>query len=459
MEKSDNFYKYKKYRKQFRKFSYESYEFRRLQQSLEIAYNFNLDNLYYFRPVYSIPLNSSIRIDKLTDQDLSGIVFHIGMIELISYWKAACPETVVIKPFSLNEEQKEWWKNLYFHGLGEFFYLNSIQAACDDIMNIVCESEEATVKKTFELDDSNIIPVGGGKDSAVTIELMSGAREKNLMLILNPRKACSDTAEVAGYTKEQVIEIKRSIDPVLLKMNDEGFLNGHTPFSALLAFVSLLAAAITQKKNILLSNESSANESTVSGSLVNHQYSKSYSFEKDFRDYVENYISSDFNYFSFLRPINELQIAKLFSSFSKYHTIFRSCNAGSKNDCWCGECPKCLFTAIILSPFLGQDEIRRIFGKDILNDSKLLFYFKQLYGAEENKPFECVGTIDDVNAALILTMKKEKGSLPFLFTHYHDSQEYIKYSKMNPAALLKQFSSEHFLGKNFEQILKARIDD
>ncbi|MFH0867153.1 MAG: hypothetical protein V1904_13235 [Bacteroidota bacterium] len=459
MVKSDNFYKYQKFRKQFKKFSYESFEFRRLPQSLEIAFNFNLDNIYYFRPVYTIPLKPAINCNNLDEKDLAGIIFHIGMIELISYWKAACPKVVVIKPFALNEDQKNWWKNLYYQGLGEFFFLNSIRASADDFMNIVSASHDVNEKKSFNLDNSNIIPVGGGKDSTVTIELLSESKEKNLLFILNPGKACNDTAETAGYSADQIIEIQRTIDPVLLKMNDEGFLNGHSPFSALLAFVSLLAAALTGKKNILLSNESSANESTVRGSAVNHQYSKSYAFEKDFRDYAGKYISDDFNYFSILRPVNELQIAKLFSQYLKYHSIFRSCNAGSKTDSWCGECPKCLFTAIILSPFISNTDLIGIFGKNILDDNTLLYYFKQMYGAEETKPFECVGTIDDVNMALVMTMQKNNDAIPFLLKHYKESEEYKKYSKVDSSVLLKQFNSEHFLEEYFEEILKAKLND
>lgn len=459
MDKKDNFNKYLKLRKQFKKFSYESFEFSRLEKSIEIAFNFNLDNIYYFRPVYTIPLKSFISSDSLSEEKLAEIIFHIGMIELVSYWKAACPETVAIKPFALNEDQKSWWKNFYYQGLGEFFYLNSIHASPDDYMNLVSESINKTEKKSFDLDDSNIIPVGGGKDSAVTIELLSESENNNLLLILNARKACIDTSRVAGYPDDQIIEIKRSIDPVLLKMNDEGFLNGHTPFSALLAFVTLFASAVTGKKNILLSNESSANESTVSGSPVNHQYSKSYTFEKNFRDYVKKYISDDFNYFSFLRPLNELQIANLFSDYNKYHDVFRSCNAGSKADSWCGCCPKCLFTAIILSPFLGIEEVNRILRKEIFNEQSLNFYFKQLYGAEETKPFECVGTIDDVNMALVMTLKKSYDNPPYLFEQYKISEEYKKYSSVNPSSLLNQFNHEHFLEENFEKILKSKLHD
>ena len=64
----------------------------------------------------------------------------------------------------------------------------------------------------------------------------------------------------------------------MLQLNKEGFLNGHTPFSALVAFSSVIAARMAGLSYIALSNESSANESTVQGSTVNHQYSKSFKF-------------------------------------------------------------------------------------------------------------------------------------------------------------------------------------
>jgi hypothetical protein len=379
------------------------------------------------------------------------------LVELISYWKAAGPKEIIIKPFHLDEYQKKWWKNLYFKGLGEFFYLNSIQTTADDFVNIIIESTDIPAKTSFSTENSVIIPVGGGKDSAITMELLSEYNNDNLLLILNPRKACMDTAFATGYNDDRIITIQRTIDPVLLKMNDEGFLNGHTPFSALLAFVSLFSAAITGKKHIALSNESSANEPTVEDSFVNHQYSKSYEFEKDFRNYYLKYITEDINYFSFLRPINELQIAKLFSKFSKFHPVFKSCNVGSKTDIWCGNCPKCLFTYIILLPFIESKKLIEIFGKDILNDENLLHHFNQLIGAAETKPFECVGTIDEVNAVLCETIKNQDGELPFLLEHYKSSANYEKYKNTDMSFLLNNFNNEHFLEERFVEILLKNI--
>ena len=113
-----------------------------------------------------------------------------------------------------------------------------------------------------------------------------------------------------------------------------------------------------------------------------------------------------YNYFSFLRPLSELQIAMLFSRFTEYHDVFRSCNVGSKEDIWCGHCAKCLFAYIILSPFIEPARLNQIFGKSMLDDLTLELEFRQLIGEAETKPFECVGTVSEVRQALAMTLKR-----------------------------------------------------
>ena len=459
MGKSDNYYKYVRFREQFKRLTYESFDIRKDQSGLEILFNFNLDNKYFFHPSLKIPIREFMISDNMSYQKLENIVFHIGMIELISYWKAACPAEIVIDPFALNEDQINWWKNLYFNGLGEFFYLNSIHRDINDFVHIISNSSKTLQKCTFETSESTLIPVGGGKDSSVTLELLSAEYSDNILLILNPRKACIETATAAGFNDDRILVVNRTIDPVLFKMNDEGFLNGHTPFSAMLAFVTLLGAAISGRKYIALSNESSANEVTVEGSTVNHQYSKSYKFERDFREYYFKYITGDISYFSFLRPLSELQIAKLFSDLSVYFPVFRSCNVGSKTDIWCGNCSKCLFTFIILSPFISREKMIDIFGKDLFADKNLLHEFNQLIGIAETKPFECVGTIDEVNAALCETIRREKDGLPFLLEYYRHSPNFELFKNTDFTTHLKEFNTEHFLPGNFENLLKKKIYD
>ena len=221
-----------------------------------------------------------------------------------------------------------------------------------------------------------------------------------------------------------------------------------------MAFLTYLISYLNNKRYIVLSNESSANESNVRGLKVNHQYSKSYEFENDFNNYTDKYFNIDIKYFSFLRPLYEIQIAKLFSKYDKYHKVFKSCNVGSKNSewNWCLNCPKCLFVYIILSPFLYKEKLINIFGEDLYNNEDLLQTFIDLTGNSENKPFECVGTYDEVNYALSLTIKNIEGELPYLLKYYNDNYNLVDID------LLNNYNEENNLDLIFDRILRENYD-
>ncbi len=447
---------FEKLRNEYPCFSYESFNYELTNGQLNIEFLFSIGEKIRFTPKLQIPQRDFYHYENLNSEELDLLVFHIGMIELISYWKSCCSPKIIIKPFQLKTPQIKFWKKLYYNGLGEFFHTNKITTHLDAFVEIVCESEKETQKLNFKLNNDLIIPIGGGKDSVVSLELLKQAGFNITPMIINPRGASLECVKTAGYQTLEMIEVHRNIDPTLLDLNAKGFLNGHTPFSAMLAFVSLLCSAISEKRHIVLSNESSANESTVKNTDVNHQYSKSFEFEIDFRNYVAEFISEDFNYFSFLRPINELQIAKLFSQQEAYFPVFKSCNAGSKTDIWCGNCPKCLFVYIILSPFIEPEKLQNIFQKDLFADENLRFYFRQLTGIEEEKPFECVGTIDEVNAALQATIKRymEQGlKLPLLLQEYQS----LSISAQPIEILLQSFEKDHYLTADFEKALKNQL--
>jgi len=446
--------KYTGFRKNYSKFIYEYFSIVDNPQEIAVKYFFSVDDRHKFTPSFSISKrgNSWSTYDK---DFLENLVFQIGLVELISYWKAICPKAVIIKAGKLDESQIEFWKKLYFNGLGEFFYLNGIEADFDNFMVLYSESEREFKKSFTETTNQQVIvPIGGGKDSAVTLELL---KEKMSVIpfIVNPRKASLDTVKIAGFDSKKTFEIQRMIDPHLIKLNNEGFLNGHTPFSALLAFMTVLAAAITNSKFIALSNESSANEPTVSTG-ANHQYSKSFEFELDFRNYCKSYLSENIEYFSFLRPLNEFGIARLFSGMKKYHGAFRSCNVGSKADSWCGKCPKCLFTFIMLSPFIENEKVNRIFGKNLFADESLIPFLDELTGVADEKPFECVGTIDEVNFALHKTLQRYIGPLPALLKYY---QENLNSIILKLDRVEHEFDQNHHLVSPFKEILISALND
>jgi len=475
--------KYNTYRLTFGEMVYESYSYSVDAEGLKLEFVFRLNDKIVFRPTAAIPRRPFLDFNQPKEL-LDILVFNIGMIELVSYWKCVCPPVVRVLPHSLDDEQIRFWKKIYFNGLGEFFYTNGIHASQDDFMTIVSNPQSAVSwqathaftqlshksesnENEFSLpsrrdNDSErrqsriheftnyLVPIGGGKDSVVTLEALRprGVRP----LIMNPRGATTLCAERGGFSPEETLVINRRIDPLLLDLNAKGCLNGHTPFSAMLAFYTLLAATLSGVRNVALSNENSANESTVAGSSVNHQYSKSLEFEDDFRRYVSRYVTPDVNYFSYLRPLSELQIAKLFSREKKYFDVFKSCNAGSKQDIWCGRCAKCLFAYIILSPFIEPETLNSIFGKSMLDDCELRGFFEELTGHTESKPFECVGTISEVNTALMMAKQRwyTDGNAPKLLKAFEYSGEMVS---------LKTLFPDHNLSPEELQILKTKLFD
>ena len=394
---NNNNEKYQSLRRQYPVFEYAAYHYREEADGLHLWFDFRIGDIE-FHPSAVIERRPFLNFDA----DIDTIVFNIGMVELVSYWKCACPPVVKVLCGRFSAEQIAFWRKLYWHGLGEFFYTNGIAETPEAFMQVHCKpDDQSNASHVIQNTDKYLVPIGGGKDSVVTLELLRRAGKSVRPLIMNPRGATVECAAKAGFPIGEVLVIRRTIDPTLLDLNAKGYLNGHTPFSAMLAFYTHLASVLSGIPNVALSNESSANESTVLGTSVNHQYSKSLEFEDDFRAYCPS-----FNYFSFLRPLTELQIAMLFSRFTAYHDVFRSCNVGSKQDIWCGHCAKCLFAYIILSPFIEPARLNAIFGKSMLYDTTLEHEFLQLTGKAETKPFECVGTVSEVNAALSMAIQR-----------------------------------------------------
>ena len=439
--------KYNELRNKYDTFIYDSYEIEELENTTKITYNFIVPSLTQYKPTLEV---KKFKIDSFT----KNLIFHIGLVELVSYWKATCSKNVIIKVGYINKEQIEFFKKLYFYGLGELFYTNGITPNYDDFINIKCELKEQNIEIPKYVGNGNLIPIGGGKDSNVTLEIMKSDFEDNLCFIINPKQVTLSCAQTAGYSNEKIVTVKRTIDKNLIELNKQGFINGHTPFSALVAFLSYFNAYITGKKYILLSNESSANESNVDGTKINHQYSKTYEFECDFNEYTKKYFKIDIKYFSLLRPLSEYQIAMLFSNYEKYHEIFKSCNVGSKKEPWhwCCSCPKCLFVYIILSPFLYKEKLIRIFGEDLFEKEDLLDIFIELTGYGKTKPFECVGTYEEVRYAITKTISK-LDKQPYLLKYY---KEHFELENLNKN-LENKYNRENNLNPYFENLLKSEL--
>lgn len=448
--------KYETLREKYPVFIYKSYSITENTDTIDISYEFSIPELADFNPSWSFPKPENFT--SANDITFKKLVFSLGMAEAVSYWKAVCSPEMRIDCGELSPEQVQWWKKLYFSGLGEFFYINGITPGFSDFITIKANGNFSGDNTERPELSGCLVPVGGGKDSALTLETLTNAGMKCLCYGINKRCSITATVTTAGLPENSLITAKRNFDRSLIEYNKKGCLNGHTPFSSVVAFSAEITSYINRLKYIVLSNESSANESTVIGQNVNHQYSKSFEFEKDFHEYEEKYLKTGIYYFSFLRPLSEFQIAEMFSAHRKYLPVFKSCNLGSKfsPDIWCGDCPKCLFVSLILSPFLTNDELTEIFGKDLLNDESMSEYFTELIGKSIHKPFECVGSVDEVNLAVSLAIRRREQNgekLPLLFEGYRKNFYNPENIDLKYREYCRYFNNENLLPENFREIL------
>lgn len=456
-------------RQQHLSLSYDSFQYYLSPEKnglLEIAFQFSLEPNIVFRPKLAISGLDSAKISSISSSFIDSLVFHLGMAELPSYWKCACPPHITIKAGHLSADQIEWWQRLFLSGLGEFYYLNQINFLKPNLLNFQLnfqtEADEAldlaSALKEDHYQTPYLVPVGGGKDSGLTLGLLDQNQASYDTLVLEP--ASPAAARLANLSQaSSSIVVKRTICPKLLELNQRGYLNGHTPFSAYLAFLSTLVAHLGGNQQILVANESSANQPNLKfqDTPINHQWSKSYEFEQAFRNYAQEYLGSkpgQAEYISFLRPLNELQIAQKFAQLDDHLPRFKSCNVGQKDDVWCHQCPKCIFVFLMLFPFVDEKLLtNQVFSSNLFQDLSLLPTFKQLADPSLDKPLECVGTDEEVRLALKMSINhyiENSQPLPAVLS---ELQSWLADQPINDQ-LLEEWNSDHNLDEKLEKILE-----
>jgi len=416
--------KIKNLRSEYPKFIYKKYFWKILNGDLKISFDFFIEPDIKFRPEIIIKNIDKKRLATIEDNALNNLIFNLGLIEMPSYWKATCSPKIEILAGSLNQKQINWWKKLMISGMGQFYYENKINWPDKNFLRIVTVDEKIREPYVKSLKDRYLVPFAGGRDSIVTLERLKKTGTDISLFTVNPIEKIQKTAEVSGIKKQ--IVVKRIVDKKLLEINKKGFLNGHTPFTGVLSFISVLCAVLFDYKNIAFSNEKSSDEGNIKyfGKTINHQWAKSSVFEKMFSNYAKEYLAKDINYFSYIRKYSELEISKILTEYPQYFPVFSSCNAGMKigvkgilsaKERWCGNCPKCLFVYLSLYPFLEEKDRLLIFGQDIFENKKLLPVMKNLIDKNNIKPFECVGTKSETKKAFLLAVKKLKNKkLPYL---------------------------------------------
>ncbi|HEY4506416.1 MAG TPA: hypothetical protein VJJ24_03145 [Candidatus Paceibacterota bacterium] len=421
-------------------FSFDRFEIDKAQNAVRFFYSFD-DELKF---THELNLDLSKVVDP---KSIEAAVFALGMAEIPSYYKNYCPSKIIVRAGKLNDEQVKFWHTLYEKGLGEFFYKNNIDYRGLINIEIALDAPEINVA-VGPLHDviKMLVPVGGGKDSLVTTELLKEKGKEVTWFMLEPLSWIEKLRKVAGV--KDYITVERSVEKNFGGFSKlEGAYNGHVPITAVYIFSAALAAQIYGFKYAVLSTERSAEEGNLTylGSEINHQYSKTFEFEKAAHDYIKEYVSPELYIFSLLRNLYEVQIFEKFAKHEKYFPYFISCNKGLKTGTWCGECAKCAFVFMGLAAFLPIESVIKILGKNLFDDSSLAETFKELIGRGAQKPFDCVGTYEENMLLLWMTkqnIEKENKPIPKLFSEI-DVNEGGKYQN-----LLTASTSDHLIPKD-----------
>lgn len=329
----------------------------------------------------------------------------LHLIAGVSYFKAAVPPNIAIDSYSIDAETAALVESVYLHGLGEFAYRNGLHL--HGKIHFPVGAQASAAAPAVGLREHALVAIGGGKDSLVSIEALRQVGVAQTVSWIGGSQLIRACAERTGLP---VLNIGRVLAPELFELNRQGAWNGHIPVTAVNSAILVLAALLNGVDQVVFSNERSASYgSQIPGTgEVNHQWSKGWAFEQAFGGHVQQHVAADLRYYSLLRPLSELAVARQFAKTDRYDAHFSSCNRnfhimGERPvHRWCGVCPKCHFVFLALAPFMPKTRLVNIFGRNLLEDATQAGGYDALLEFHDHKPFECVGEGRESRAAMAL---------------------------------------------------------
>jgi hypothetical protein len=196
---------------------------------------------------------------------------------------------------------------------------------------------------------------------------------------------------------------------------------------------------------------------------VNHQWSKGWQFERAFGEYVQRRVAADLHYYSLLRPLSELAVARQFAKTDRYDAHFSSCNRnfhilGERPvNRWCGVCPKCHFVFLALAPFMPKPRLVGIFGRNLLDDASQAGGFDALLEFQDHKPFECVGEGQESRTAMAALASRPEWKEDALVARFiREIQPQLAASELEIAPLL-DIGGEHRVPAALWEQLRANF--
>jgi len=332
----------------------------------------------------------------------------LHLIAGVSYYKAAVPADIRIDSHGIEADTAALLEGVYLNGLGEFAYRNGLDL--HGRIRFPASKSPPSTKSALKggeptLHHHALVAIGGGKDSLVSIEALRRVGMDQTVTWIGNSQLIRACAERTGLP---TLNIGRQLAPELFEYNRQGAWNGHIPVTAINSAIMVFAAVLLGADQVVFSNERSASYgSLIEGTgEVNHQWSKGWAFERDFGAYLQREVAAGLHYYSLLRPLSELAVARQFAKSDRYDAHFSSCNRnfhllGERPvGRWCGVCPKCHFVFLALAPFMPKPRLVAIFGRNLLDDPEQVPGYDALLEYQDHKPFECVGEGRESRAAM-----------------------------------------------------------
>jgi hypothetical protein len=321
----------------------------------------------------------------------------------VSYYKTFL-QPVIVHPYAMDEAEAFFWNKAWRNGLGEFLYNNQLSA--DKIAKFSPQDGQRYEGTTESTAEGALLGIGGGKDSIVAGELLKASNVPLTGFVMATGEQLGQAGLVSQAMGVPLHAVNRQLDRKVSELGrmPDGY-RGHVPISLIFGLVGTALAIATDTAYVVVANEASASipRITWNDQAVNHQWSKSFESEQALQVYIQTSVAANITYFSAVRQLTSIGVAKLFANFPQYFGVFTSDNTVFRIDPnrrppgrWSLESPKSLSSYLLLAPWLSDEDVHRIFTIDFLNASSLAKLFLELTGVEGEPPLDCVGTVDEL---------------------------------------------------------------
>lgn len=397
-------------------FRFLSYYFDRSTYTATFVYQ-GIDNIIFTEKIIFAPKpgTNTSSFNLLDDPGLTQLLDQAMFLAFIligtSYYKAHPTKNIRLdRP--LDDFQARFFSTVFQEGLSQYAFENRLTR---DKLATFKPTPGFQNKPAVEYRGQGVLALqSGGKDSLLVAELLN---EHNINFVPWYISSSSDRSHPNvidhlddGFNHQKASVVYRQIDH--LHLQQTGGLNGHVPVTFIVESLALIQAILNNQNVILTSigREGEEPHAMIGDLPVNHQWSKTWQAEQLMTEYIKRYLSPDLHLGSPIRHLSELRIADLFvqKCWQKYGYSFSSCNEAnykqnSQNSTlkWCGHCAKCANSYLLFCPFIPPQFLQSLFGdKDLFLDQNLTQIFKGLLGVGgEMKPFECVGSVEELRSA------------------------------------------------------------